>query len=225
MILNNRLEKIIEFVEFDSVVADIGTDHAYVPCALIRRNIATKCYACDVIEGPLNAAKKNIVNYKLENYIELISSDGLDNVPLDTEVIIIAGMGFKTAIKILERGLSKFSKLKQVIVQINKHSELLRSWISDKEYLIDKEGIVSDGKHFYEIISFKLNGGRKYSNEEILFGPILMKQRDVEYIELLKKNRNNYLQILSNLKIDNKNYTKYLSKIELIDKEIKKESL
>ncbi len=194
--MKKRLEAIKCLVKPGLVVADIGTDHAYIPCSLIQENLTPKCYACDVIPGPLKIAKKNIEQRGLNEKIQVIQSDGLLNVPRDTEVIIIAGMGFMTAKKILEEGLKLHPQLKQVIVQVNKEVDELRRWIGSNGYTIEDEVIVLE-QHYYQIVSFSCCSHSPYTEEEIYFGPCLMEKKEKLFIEYYKKVYNQNLDILS----------------------------
>ena len=95
-----RLDMILRNVKSSSV-ADIGTDHAFIPIALAKRGV--RVIAADVNRGPLLAAKRNIERHGLN--ITLLEGFGLDVLsPGDTEEIIIAGMGgdlIKTIIVII----------------------------------------------------------------------------------------------------------------------------
>ena len=90
MKLSKRLQTIADFVKKGAVVADIGTDHAHIPIYLIKNNIISKAYACDINAGPLEKAKENINYYGVKN-IELRLSNGLEKLKTDeADTFIIA---------------------------------------------------------------------------------------------------------------------------------------
>lgn len=176
--LSLRLSSIAQCVLPNKVVADIGTDHGYLPCALVQQGITPVAYACDIAQGPLDSAKKTIAEAKLQNQIKTILMPGLENLPEDVEVVVIAGMGYKTAEMILNQASQRLRKLSQIIVQVNREVEHLREWIKQNQFVIDQEKIVHE-YHTYQIVSFHPSDKFAcYSEKEIRFGPILMKEKN-----------------------------------------------
>lgn len=168
-----RLNEIANMVEEGMIVADIGTDHAFLPLLLAESGKSSKIYACDVAEGPLESARKNISDANMQNVIEVIASDGFANVPSDAQCAVIAGMGCRTAVGILERAGSRIQDFHQIIVAVHNDVDVMREWISDHAYTIQNESVVSERNHMYVIISFNSEPHVPYSREEILVGPIL----------------------------------------------------
>ena len=96
-ILNKRLIKAAEMLGDVKSVADIGTDHAFLPIYLIREGICERVIACDIAEGPLSVAATNITKYGLLGKIELRLADGLKGLkPMEVRGITILGMGGET---------------------------------------------------------------------------------------------------------------------------------
>ena len=102
--ISKRLETIASMVPSGKVVFDVGSDHALLPCYLVENGISTKVYAGDNKKGPLESALKNISVHGLNDKIIPVLSDGLNEAREDVEVVIIAGMGYHTAIDIIEKG-------------------------------------------------------------------------------------------------------------------------
>lgn len=180
---NTRIQEIANMVEDSVTVADIGTDHAFLPVLLIQQNKAKKVYACDIAEGPLNSAKETIHQYHMEDQIIPILSNGFEHVPNDTEVAVIAGMGFYTARDILEAAKERLPKLKQIIVEVNRDVDALRKWLSKNQYRILDEQFIHDKGHDYIAISWNTERGKKLTEEELLLGPVLMQKRDGNWLE------------------------------------------
>ena len=122
--ISKRLETIASMVPSGKVVFDVGSDHALLPCYLVENGITTKEYAGDNKKGPLESALKNISVHGFNDKIIPVLSDGLNEAREDVEVVIIAGMGYHTAIDIIEK--SDVDKYDRFIVQINKNADLLR---------------------------------------------------------------------------------------------------
>lgn len=193
---NIRIERIADMVKEGMVVADIGTDHALLPILLVKNGKSKKVYACDIAEGPLSIAKENIQKYDMQDNIQTILSNGFEYVPMDTQVVVIAGMGYITASMILNQAIDRLPSFKQIITEINRNPEDMRQWISDHHYTIDDEAFVHERNHDYAIISFTTNYHESYTKEEIELGPILMHQKDEEYLSFCKTNYNKISTIL-----------------------------
>lgn len=168
--MNIRIEKIAEMVNKGVIAADIGTDHAFLPILLIERNIASKVYACDINEGPLNAARRNIEKHQMSDRIETILGSGFDMVPEDADCAVIAGMGFHTCASILENAKERLGCLKQIIVEVNRNTEDMRRWISRNRYTVDNEVLISDRGFDYVAISFHTADHEPYSESELICG-------------------------------------------------------
>ena len=181
--LSKRLLEISKLINEDKVVFDVGSDHALLPCFLVKEGIISKAYACDNKEGPLNKAIENIKKYHLEGKVIPVLSNGIDDIKDDVEIITICGMGYYTVKSILEnKDLSKYNK---IIVQVNKDADLLRKFINDKNFTIEDEIVVFDG-FYYEVEVFSAKSHNKYGGLEIKYGPILLQKRDKVFIDYLK---------------------------------------
>ena len=153
--MNLRIQKIADMINKGVVLADIGTDHAFLPILAIKHKKVQKAYACDIAKGPLEIAKRNIQAENLDGQIETILSNGFEHVPQDVDVVVIAGMGYYTAKDILEAaGEKRLRTCKQLIVEVNRKPELLRKWISDHHYTIDQEELITERDFDYIAISF-----------------------------------------------------------------------
>ena len=194
---NLRLKKIAEMVQKGMIVADIGTDHAFLPVMLVRDGISSKVYACDIAQGPLKAAKETIENAGLSGNISTVLCDGLNDVPDDANCIVIAGMGFVTASGILERGMARLDHMKQIIVEVNRDTVSMRKWISEHGFTIVDEVYVNDRNHDYVTISFNTSHHEPYTEEECILGPVLLSRKEKDYMEYLNRRISKIEHILS----------------------------
>jgi tRNA (adenine22-N1)-methyltransferase len=176
---NVRIEKIADMVEKGVVAADIGTDHAFLPVLLVQNNVCSKVYACDIAEGPLQSAAETIVRYGFQDKIQTILCDGMKEVPSDTETAVIAGMGYYTAVHILEDAWDRLFHLHQIIVEVNRDEVEMRNWINMHHFTITEERTVYEKGHDYVIISFNTCEHESYSESEIICGTAAM-QKDSE---------------------------------------------
>ena len=196
--ISKRLATVASLIKANMVIADIGSDHAFLPIYLFENNIIKKAYAVDNKVGPLRHAEENIKNAGLNDKIFVYQADGLDELPVDVDCVIIAGMGVDTIVNILEKNIEKIFNLKQLIIQPNTKVHLLRKWINKYKLKILDEQIIEDYK-YYQIISIDPQNKGEYDQNEIYFGPVLMnKINDVfkeyhkdQYFKLVNIYKNN----------------------------------
>ncbi|MBR4162522.1 MAG: SAM-dependent methyltransferase [Solobacterium sp.] len=192
--ISHRMIEIAKMVKTGMAVADIGTDHAFLPIYLVENGISPHVYACDVREGPLAIARRNIASAGLSGKIDTILCDGFEKVPADAEIAVIAGMGFYTARKIIEDAAEKIQGFKEIIVEVNRDVVQLRQWISEKKYTVTQEKYIFDKGHDYIAIAFCTDLSAPLSEEEIITGTALLEKSDPLYqayccrqIEKIKK--------------------------------------
>ncbi len=152
--LDTRLKMAAEEVREGKIVADIGTDHAYLPAFLIENNICSSAIAADIGKGPLENARKVVSTSKdLSEKIELRLSDGLKEIEADeVDDIVIAGMGGILIAEILTAAPWVKDKEKRLILQPMSHAEDVRKYLCENRFEIIKEKACTDGKHNYIII-------------------------------------------------------------------------
>ena len=207
--LSERLLQIAEMIDNNKVVFDVGSDHALLPCFLLRNNITEKVYAGEVAEGPLNKVRETVKRYGYERKLIPVFSDGLENAPDDTEVVVIAGMGYYTIRHILDN--CDVSRYDYFIVQSNTDVDQLRAYIAQKGYEIIDEKVVHDG-FYYQIIKFRYAEHKEYTPIEIKYGPVNIKMMDDTFIEYLKDLKKRLEDI--NVRANKAEYRQTISEIE-----------
>ena len=200
--LSKRLKTVADLVTPCEKVADVGTDHGYVPIYLVKENICQFAYAMDVNEGPLNIAKSNIAEEGLEDKIEKILSDGFDSFgDRDADSVIIAGMGGDLIVDILAR--AKDYGFDELILSPHKRADLVRKFLSENGYKISDEKMVEDAKKFYPVIK-AIKGESEYDEVQLEYGPILLKEKDETLKEYLDVQLNKFGRIISSLEREDK---------------------
>lgn len=190
-----RLKAIVNFINENDVVADVGCDHGYLLRLAIEEKNIKKGYAIDNKKGPLNSAKNNLEKY--EN-IDFVLSDGLTNVKSDDiNCVVIAGMGGMLINTIVSDSLEKFKNINKVIVCPNKNIDKVREYFNSIGYKINFEDIVCEDNKYYEIIVFE-KGNEELTKKEKFFGPCLLRGKNETF---LKKWNEYYNHIIN---IDNK---------------------
>lgn len=185
-----RLKSILQFINEDDIVADIGCDHGYLLELAIKNKNIKKCYAVDNKIGPLNSAKKNLEKY---DNVSFVLSDGL--IELDSDdinCVVIAGMGGMLINKIFNDSKDKFKNIQKIIVAPNKDVDKVRMNFTLNGFKITEETICFEGDIYYEILVFEI-GEQKLSEKEILFGPELLKGNNQLFLDKLI---NSYVSML-----------------------------
>lgn len=155
--LSLRLSSVAALVKQDAAIADIGTDHGYIPVYLAENNIIKSAVASDINEGPLNSCKNLVKKCSLENVIKTTLSNGLDSLDEnDFDTIIIAGMGGELIADILSR--HSYVKEKHLILQPMTHPECVRKFLFDNGFEIENDLVVPDGKHHYNVLDAYYTG-------------------------------------------------------------------
>ncbi len=151
--LSIRLKCVADMVNPGARVADIGTDHAYIPIYLIQHKVASSVLAMDVRKGPLEGAKEHIRQCHLEDNITTKLSDGLIELcDGEADTVIIAGMGGRLVCRILEDGRPFEKGVENLILQSQSELQQFREFLRQKRYQITKEDMVIDEGRFYPVI-------------------------------------------------------------------------
>lgn len=221
MKLSKRLQTIADFIKKDEVVADIGTDHAHIPIYLIKNNIISKAYACDINKGPLEKAKENINYYGVKN-IELRLSNGLEKLKSDeADTVIIAGMGGELIIDILEKGRRFFESKRKFILSPHTKIDEVRKFLLSNGFEITKEDMCIDEGKFYTVIEVKYTENKEmYSETELLYGKYLIENKHPVLLRFLKKEEAKYISILLNIGLNEERKTEFRHRLDIIKETI-----
>lgn len=184
MKLSKRLDAIAQLIKPNSVVADIGTDHALLPCYLVNEVNVKHVYACDINQGPLDHAAQTVQKYGCDTSISLVLSPGLAKLSDNLDTIVIAGMGFETIKIILENDIARFTNLSQLIIQSNTDLYELRQWLINNGFSIKQEVLVDDG--FYYHILEVVKGNQELDELSLRYG-VNIQAKDVWHAELLAR--------------------------------------
>lgn len=190
------------------VLADVGTDHGYVPIALVEKKKVKKAIAMDINAGPLERARKNIAASGLEEYIETRLSDGvLALAEREADSILIAGMGGELIIHILTEGESVCKQAKELILQPQSDLCRVREYLRLNKYkIVDEDMVCEDGKFYPMMRAVNVSHDDVWDrmDEETtmvcdIYGPLLLKNGHPVLRRFLVKRHGQLSQILSQL--------------------------
>lgn len=177
MKISNRLKLIASFIDDNANIIDVGCDHALLDIflALEKRNIHS--IASDINPNPLKTAKKNIDFYGVSESVAVKLGDGITNITDATDTIVIAGLGGETIVDILKKDQPKLKNVKTIIISPHSYIYETRKYLTEIGFMIKDEKLFYDQNKPYVIIKF-VRGQKTYGDDELFFGPIILKNRD-----------------------------------------------
>ncbi len=203
MKLTPRLQTIADFIRKDTIVADIGTDHAYIPVYLLEKNICERVIATDINSGPLENAKSYIMKKRLSDRIETRLGNGLKVLKAnEVNTAIIAGMGGLLIRDILEADREITDSIDYFVLQPMVASEELRRYLYSNGFRIENEKLAKEKDKMYEIIT--VSHGHAAIENEIYFeiGEKLIENNDELLDEFINKKLREIKKVIK--KLENK---------------------
>lgn len=206
--LSKRLKAAAKYVKPNLPIADIGSDHAYLPIYLVQNHIISSAIAGEVVKGPFENAKNKIISVGLENEISVRLGSGLEVVSPEDNIgtITICGMGGILIADILKEGLSKANLpvSARLVLQPNNAEDILRDFLRMNHYNIITETIIEENNKFYEIIVAEHNlEDFDYTETELIFGPFLVQEKPSLFLKKWTKELALQEDILEKLKNSN----------------------
>lgn len=221
MNLSERMKANCRLVPQAECLADVGTDHGYVPIFLVKEGRVKRALAMDVNRGPLLRAEENIRQEGLSGRISVRLSDGLSGLRAgEADVILIAGMGGPLTIRILEMGEEKLQKEKQQVpdkdqpdaagaqpdrpgvraLVLQPQSEIpeVRRFLMDRGWIIHREDMVLEEGKFYPMMEAE-RGREDLDPLQLAFGPRLLEQKHPVLLEYLKHEEKTLEKVLKSL--------------------------
>ena len=156
---HGRLSLCADYVREGSRLADIGTDHGYLPIALCQSGKIPSALACDINPLPLQSAQENIARFGLSKKIQTRLSDGLKEVsPDEVDDVVIAGMGGELIRDILTAAPWVMDESKHLVLQpMTRHDDLVK-WLVENGFAIEQQAAVLDDGKYYTVISARFSG-------------------------------------------------------------------
>lgn len=219
MELSKRLKRIAEHVDKCESVADIGTDHGYIPIYLVKEGICKKAIASDINKGPIEKAKVNVAFEGVSNKIKCLLGPGLNPLKVgEVNGVILAGMGGNLTRDILLADMEKVKRYDFIILQPAQNPEVLREFLYKNDYEIIDEDLIKDEGRFYELFKVKYNE----NSEKLVFedeleyevSPLLREKNHPLFKEFIEEKINRCETILSFIKEDTEAAKKRKSDLE-----------
>ena len=200
MNIGDRLEAIGKLVPQGCVLADIGTDHAYLPVWLLEQGKIASAIAGDIAEGPCLAAKNTVSMHGMKSKVEVRLGSGLKVLQVgEADCIAIAGMGASTMIEILKADMPLAVEAKRLVLQPMAGAASLRKWLIQNGWCIVAEDLVADGRHLYEIMVAERGESEAFSDAVLEIGPSLIEAKHPLLAQQFARQINNYKKLLANM--------------------------
>jgi len=188
MQLGARLQTVANFVPEKSRVADIGTDHAYLPIMLAEEKKAIVVIACDVNKGPYGVACHTVKTAGLAERIEVRLGDGLKALkPDEVDVVTIAGMGGSLICEILDASADVVRALTALVLQPMNGAAELRGWLYENKWYIEDEDLTIEDNRLYEVIYARQGIQEKPEDLLLEIGPVLWRKKSKLLEQHIKK--------------------------------------
>lgn len=211
-----------------SRLADIGTDHAYVPIYLVQSGKIPGAVAMDVNRGPLERAEENIRDYELEDRIKTRLSDGFSALEQEeADSAVIAGMGGGLMIRILKEGENVVRTLKECILQPQSEIEKVRAFLLEEGFLFIREDMVEEDGKYYPMMKMAPPGRRRegapgtaeaWDETELRYGRYLLREKNPVLRQYLEREIRIKRQILGGM--DGQDSPRAINRKQELKKEI-----
>ena len=200
MELSKRLQAVADLVSEGQIVADVGTDHGYIPIYLLETGKCERAIAMDINKGPLLRAKEHIAEHGLDAKIEVKLSDGVEALSVGAcDCVVVAGMGGALAVKIMEEGQAVFKSLREFVLQPQSELAKVRQYLWENEYCVTAEDMVLEDGKFYPMMKVKNGASEDYTQIELRYGKCLLMQKHPVLKQFLEKEVQTKEAILNNL--------------------------
>ena len=198
--MNKRLTCIASHVPEGLGLADIGTDHGYLPVELAKHGYRGNLVASDIRPGPLQAAQKSAKEAGLANRIRFHLCDGIspDDAKL-VDTIVIAGMGGDTICGILDRAEFCYDRRYTFLLQPMTRAEVLRYWLINNGFGIEEEDLVADGGILYSVFKARFGINTVLNEGELFTGSFEMLQDHPLFSAFLKQQLARFQKMIAGL--------------------------
>ncbi|MGM9873631.1 MAG: tRNA (adenine(22)-N(1))-methyltransferase [Bacilli bacterium] len=203
MKLSNRLQSIYDMVPY-GIAADIGADHGKLIINLVENGKILKGYAIENKKGPYSRLLNAINESQSKEKVVALFSDGLNDIPLEVNILVFAGMGGDNIIDIIKKNITKLKNIEYILTAANSSNDKVRKFICDNGFSIAEEKIVLDDGIYYQIIKFIKSDKAIYSSEDYEFGPLLRQEKSILFKKMYEQRIKKIRQITNDNSIPEK---------------------
>lgn len=189
MKLKPRLSAVAEMVRPGDAVADIGTDHAYLPVFLVLNKSCPRAIGVEKSPRNVQAAEETVARFELEDRVEIRLGDGFKALKDSDEVhtAVVAGLGGKTICRMLSAVRDSLFSYRRLVLQPMVESAMLRRWLAAHGFCLVEERLARERNRFYEIMAAE--PGHQMVDDPFLLelGPVLVREKDPLLVPWLER--------------------------------------
>lgn len=181
--MSERLKAIADLVVPGATMADIGTDHAWLPVTLVRQGVVPKAIACDLRPGPLQHAQRHCDAHDCDE-VELRLGNGLSVLaPGEASTVVLAGMGGALIERLVEQAPDVVERTRRLILQPNTQWPQMRRWLARRAWQLEAETLTLDRDQFYVTFAVRprCDGAYVWDEADLVLGPVLRHERSATY--------------------------------------------
>lgn len=180
--LSKRLATVADYVPQGARLADVGSDHAYLPLFLVEQGRIEFAVAGEVVQGPYQSALQNVEQAGQSDKISVRLANGLAAVELADQVstVTIAGMGGRLIAEILEAGKDKLASVERLVLQPNNREDDVRRWLLANGFRLVAEEILKENDKIYEVLVAE-KGSADLTADQLRFGPYLLEEQSATF--------------------------------------------
>lgn len=196
---SKRIEFIVSNLEKVTTLADIGTDHGYVPLLALRNELCEKAIACDINKDPLAKGKLNAILEGIDDKIEFRLGNGFEPLNInEVEEVVIAGMGGNLIRDIIQKDLNKAASCKYLVLIPAQNPEVLREYLYKNDFEIITEDLCFDEGIYYELFKVRKAEGQATELDSIYYeiSPMLLRSKHPLMKNYIDYKINEYNKIL-----------------------------
>ncbi|MGX7108547.1 tRNA (adenine(22)-N(1))-methyltransferase [Facklamia miroungae] len=204
--LSKRLDQVAQYIvkygQKPIRLADIGSDHAYLPCNLLKNHQIEYAVAGEVVAGPYHSALKQVRANQLDEQVTVRLADGFEAVEASDAInfAAVCGMGGGLIVSILEAGYQANKLPDRIVLQPNTAVAKVRAWLHEHNYHILNEKFIEERGQFYEVLMAQLKSEKaNYTSQEIMFGPVHIVKRGPVFEDYWQNELHHHYFILSQL--------------------------
>lgn len=202
--ITNRIKTIAKYIFPFKKIADVGCDHGYLIIEAFENQNITHAIAIDNKKGPLSKAQENMMNKKYFQNIRFSLSSGISDIENDTDCVIISGMGGLLISQIIDLDYEKLVNVQRLILVPHKDHQEVRKTVIKYGFKISYEKIIFEANKYYTIIVCdKTCDNIEYSDNELIYGPLLLKEKDELFFKMYEEQINRLQNIIDNTNDEN----------------------
>ncbi len=202
--LDVRLRAVLSLVKPCTILADVGTDHGYLPLEALKTGVCEQAFAADLNELPLQRARDTFAQSDVKDRVTFIRCSGIRDIPDPIDTVVIAGMGAETVMQIVTEDLERFRRIPQIVLQVNKDVESLRRFMVQRGFDIVDEAIAYK-RHYYVVVKFAPTAiPSGYTPFQLKYGPILLSKKDPIFLNHLASRLNHLMDLAHRVSDENK---------------------